>query len=152
VAGERRGHPSGRPVRGHRRQRAARRQVLEALYQSDLTGRQPTEVLREWAELGRAVGVRARELAEGVERDMAEIDRLLEENSEEWTVRRMAAVDRTILRLACHELLAGVPPAVAINEAVVAANELSTEDSGRFVNGLLGRIARILAEGRQSGS
>jgi N utilization substance protein B len=56
----------------------------------------------------------------------------------------MASVDRTILRVACHELRSGVPPAVAINEAVQAANELSTEDSGRFVNGVLGRIAREL--------
>jgi len=57
-------------------------------------------------------------------------------------VPRMAVVDRTILRVACYEMSAGVPPAVAINEAVEAANELSTEDSGRFINGVLGRIAR----------
>jgi N utilization substance protein B len=54
----------------------------------------------------------------------------------------MAVVDRTILRVACYELRTGVPTAVAINEAVDAAKRLSTEDSGRFINGVLGRIAR----------
>jgi N utilization substance protein B len=58
----------------------------------------------------------------------------------------MPSVDRTILRVACYELLhrPDVPPAVAIDEAVEAAKELSTEDSGRFVNGVLGAIAREL--------
>ena len=57
----------------------------------------------------------------------------------------MAAVDRAILRVACYELNEGtVPAAVAINEAVEAANELSTGDSGRFINGVLGRIARAI--------
>ncbi len=63
---------------------------------------------------------------------------------------RMAVVDRTILRVACEELRTGLPPAVAVNEAVEPARELSTEDSGRFVNGVLGRIARD-AEGVTSG-
>ena len=56
----------------------------------------------------------------------------------------MATVDRTILRVACHELRSGVPAPVAISEAVEAANQLSTEDSGRFVNGILGKIARTV--------
>ena len=56
---------------------------------------------------------------------------------------RLAAVDRAILRIAVVEMRTGIPPAVAINEAVEAARELSTEASGRFVNGVLGRIARV---------
>jgi N utilization substance protein B len=61
----------------------------------------------------------------------------------------MASLDRTILRVACFELLhrADVPPAVAIDEAVEAAKSLSTDASGRFVNGLLGRISRETAAG-----
>lgn len=149
MGGEHRGRPSERTTTRRRGRRGARRKALEALYQADLTGRYPTEVLREWSDLGHRIPAQAMALAEGVERNLVEIDRMLEETSEEWTVRRMAAVDRTILRLACHELLIGVPTAVAINEAVVAANELSTEDSGRFVNGLLGRIARMLEASRQ---
>ena len=73
---------------------------------------------------------------------MPDIDGLLAAHSEGWTVHRMAVVDRTILRVATFELRSGVPTAVAINEAVDAAKRLSTEDSGRFINGLLGRIAR----------
>jgi transcription antitermination protein NusB len=79
---------------------------------------------------------------EGVGATRPDIDRILGEHAEGWTVARMAVVDRTILRVACYELRAGLPAAVVINEAVELANELSTEDSGRFVNGVLGRIAR----------
>ncbi len=105
-------------------------------------GRPGSEVIREWREAGRPILPYAEELVAGVEADLARIDRQLGAASEGWTVARMAAVDRSILRVACHELRAGIPIAVAINEAVEAANELSTEDSGRFVNGVLGRLAR----------
>ena len=132
------------PGGGHRRRRAARRQALDVLYQADVMARRPSDVLAEWRTAGRAIQPYAEELVTGVERDLAEIDRLLSASSEGWTVARMATVDRTILRVACHELRAGVPPAIAINEAVQTANELSTDDSGRFVNGVLGRIARDL--------
>ncbi|HEV8420138.1 MAG TPA: transcription antitermination factor NusB, partial [Actinomycetota bacterium] len=81
-------------------------------------------------------------LVTGVERTMPEIDALLAAHSEGWTVHRMAMVDRTILRVACFELRSGIPTAVAINEAVDTAKQLSTDDSGRFINGVLGRIAR----------
>jgi transcription antitermination protein NusB len=78
---------------------------------------------------------------------MAEIDAKIGPSSEGWAVHRMPVIDRTILRVACYEMESGVPAAVAINEAVNAANELSTEDSGRFVNGVLGTIAREAADG-----
>jgi transcription antitermination protein NusB len=66
------------------------------------------------------------------------------QHAEGWTVPRMASVDRTLLRVACFEILyrEDVPAAVAVDEAVIAAKELSTEASGRFVNGVLGRIVR----------
>ena len=95
--------------------------------------------------MGRSVSAYAEYLITGVEEDLEEIDALLGASTEGWAVYRMAAVDRTILRVACHELRSGIPAAVAISEAVVAANELSTGDSGRFVNGILGRIARGFA-------
>lgn len=136
--------PSGeaRRSRGHAKRRAARRQAVDVLYQADVMGRAPSGVLGEWRGAGRDVQPYAEELVRGVELALPEIDALLGRYSEEWTVARMAAVDRTILRVACYELRAGLAPAVAISEAVQTANELSTEDSGRFVNGLLGRIAR----------
>lgn len=96
----------------------------------------------DWLKAGRAVPTYTEAVVTGVEHDLPVIDGLLAGHSEGWTVHRMAVVDRTILRVACYELRAGVPAAVAINEAVEAAKRLSTEDSGRFINGLLGRIAR----------
>ena len=127
---------------GYRRRRAARSKAIDILYQADLTERLPHEVMDEWRKAGRTVPTYTETLVRGVEEAQPEIDGLLAAHSEGWTVHRMAAVDRTILRVACHELRSGVPTAVAINEAVEAAKRLSTEDSGRFINGVLGRIAR----------
>ena len=125
----------------------ARRSAIDLLYQADVTGEGPTQVVEEWRRARRDVLPYAEEIVNGVESQRDEIDRTLALNSEEWAVHRMAAVDRAILRVACYELGAGVPPAVVINEAVEAAKELSTEDSGRFINGLLGKIARNLEGG-----
>ena len=129
--------------------RQARRVALDVLFQSDLSGRDPREVLVAWRAAGERVPRFAAELVEGVAAHLGEIDALLEAHAEGWPVHRMAAVDRAILRLACYELLhrPDVPVAAAIDEAVEAAKELSTEDSGRFVNGILGRIARELPRG-----
>ena len=82
-------------------------------------------------------------LVRGVERHGAELDELLREYSEHWAVERMPALDRAVLRLGCFELTheLDVPTAVVISEAVELAKQYSTENSGRFVNGLLARIA-----------
>jgi transcription antitermination protein NusB len=82
-------------------------------------------------------------LTRGVEEHHDEIDELLREYSEHWAVERMPAVDRAVLRLGCYELAhePDVPTAVVISEAVDLAKQYSTKDSGRFVNGLLARIA-----------
>ena len=116
--------------------------AVDILYQADVTNRPPKEVLADWQRAGRSIQPFTEEIVSGVEREQAEIDRMLGANAEGWTVHRMAVVDRTILRVACYELGSGTPAAVAVNEAVEAANELSTADSGRFINGVLGRIAR----------
>jgi transcription antitermination protein NusB len=128
--------------------RQARRQAVDILYQADVTGAAPLGVADEWEVAGRDVEPFARELVAGVAGHIAEIDELLARYAEDWTVERMAALDRTILRVATFELLyrPDVPPAAAIDEAVSAAKELSTEDSGRFVNGILGRVARERAK------
>ncbi len=130
------------------RRRTARRLAVDILYQADVTGRLPSAVLHEREALGTKVALFTREVVEGVERHLGEIDRLLGVYAEGWTVPRMAVVDRTLLRLAAYELLFrdDVPVAVAVNEAVEAAKQLSTEDSGRFVNGILGKLARERAE------
>ncbi|HSL10170.1 MAG TPA: transcription antitermination factor NusB [Actinomycetota bacterium] len=126
--------------------REARRAAIDVLYQSDVTGEDPIEVLDAWSAADREVPAFGRELVEGTADHLPDIDLLLEEHAEDWPVSRMAAVDRTILRVGIEELVFrdDVPDAVAINEAVEAANALSTEDSGRFVNGILGRIVREL--------
>jgi transcription antitermination protein NusB len=127
---------------GHRRRRAARRTAIDVLYQADIRGCSPSEALSEWRTAGRAVPDYAEEIVTGVEAKLADIDRDLGASAEDWTVPRMAAVDRAILRVACFEMRSGLPPAVAIDEAVTAANELSTAASGRFINGVLGRVGR----------
>ncbi|MFL5799102.1 MAG: transcription antitermination factor NusB [Actinomycetota bacterium] len=124
---------------------AERRRALDALYQADVMGVPPPQVLEEWrAATGEEVPAFTAELVRGVEDQGEDLDLIIGEAAEGWTIERMAVVDRTILRLACYELLYGreTPVAVAIAEAVEAANELSTDDSGRFVNGVLGKVAR----------
>ena len=88
----------------------------------------------------------AAELIEGVAAHGAAIDELLEEVAVDWSVVRMAPVDRAILRLAVFELAhrPQTPTAVVLNEAVELANLYSTESSGRFVNGVLATVARTV--------
>lgn len=127
--------------------RQARRRALDILYQADIIGRPLADVLEERRE-HEDIDPFTTELVLGVADRLSELDALIGEHAEEWTVHRMAVVDRNVLRLACYEMLwrEDVPVAVAIDEAVEAAKALSTEDSGRFVNGILGRIARERAE------
>ena len=130
--------------------RLARRQAVDLVYQADVTGRSTREVARDWNEAGVSLKPYAATLVRGLEVDGERIDRLVASAADAWTLPRMAVLDRTILRLACYEILSGVPPAVSINEAVDMAKELSTEESGRFVNGVLGRVARLF-EGESRG-
>jgi N utilization substance protein B len=125
------------------RRRQARRRAVDILYQADVMSRDPVGVLEERRSVGEKIPGFTEDLVRGTAAHLSELDRLLGEHAEGWTVQRMAAVDRTLLRVACYEILyQRESPAVAISEAVAAAKELSTEDSGRFVNGILGRIAR----------
>lgn len=115
-----------------------RRAAVVALYQADVTDR-PLEALIEPA--ARAF---TRELVEGTTRDREEIDALIERHSEGWPLSRIAPLERSILRVALHELLhrADVPDEVAIDEAVEAAKELCGTDAPGFVNGVLGAVHR----------
>ena len=84
------------------------------------------------------------ELVSGTCESLASIDETLSRLSKEWKVSRMAGIDRSILRLAVHELQSGsdVTPGIVINEAVELAKKFGTDDSGRFVNGVLGTLMR----------
>jgi transcription antitermination protein NusB len=82
-------------------------------------------------------------LSRGTQANLAQIDTVIARVAEHWTIERMAAVDRNILRMAIFELQhTATPVRVIINEAVELAKRYSTEDSGRFVNGLLGNAVR----------
>jgi len=126
--------------------RDARRLAVDILFQADVTATDGRSVMAEWDEAGEKIPPFAGRLVEGVSENLPELDRVIGAHAEGWRVQRMAALDRTILRVACYELLypGDVPVAVAIDEAVRAAKELSTEDSGRFVNGILGKVAAEL--------
>lgn len=127
----------------------ARKRALDMLFQADVRGERLSAVVH--AEAQRASGepdrmaswLYAREIVDGVDDHRDEIDELIATYAQGWTLERMPNIDRALLRLASWEILhnAEVPAAVAIDEAVELAKELSTEDSGRFVNGVLGRIA-----------
>jgi len=117
--------------------RAARRTALVLLYQWDVTGRELASLFEG------EIDEYARELAEAVIDRREELDRRITEASDEWPADRLGALERNILRLAILELDQGeVPLEVAINEAVALAKRYSSEDAGRLVNGILGRIVK----------
>jgi transcription antitermination protein NusB len=121
----------------------ARKRALDILFEAELRGLPVLELLSERQSLGETpVPEYAAELVRGVAAHQPEIDNLIAENSVDWTLERMPAVDRNVLRLGVYELLwaDGVPDGVAISEAVLLAQDLSTDASPTFVNGLLARI------------
>jgi len=123
------------------KRRGARKIALETLYEHDVSGRPWPEILDRHAQ--DASFAYAATLVQGVGEHEAEIDELITRYAEDWSLARMPPIDRTLLRLGVLELLfLDVPAAVTINEAVDLAKQYSTADSGRFVNGILGRIAR----------
>ncbi|MFD2416203.1 transcription antitermination factor NusB [Amycolatopsis pigmentata] len=134
-----RGGPLGR--------RALRRRAVEFLYEAAQRSADPVTLLAE--RVGSTdvepIGDYTIALVEGVAGHRERIDELLSEHAQGWTLDRMPPVDLAVLRVGVYELLwaADVPDPVAIDEAVGLAKELSTDDSPRFVNGVLGRIGTI---------
>lgn len=123
----------------------ARKRAVDVLYEADLRSIAPTTTLAERVALADPpLNQFTVELVEGVQANKDRIDEILTEYAEGWTVARMPDVDRAVLRLALYELLwrDDVPDAVVIDEAVELAKTLSTDESPRFVNGVLGRVLR----------
>ena len=128
----------------------SRKRALDILFGADVRDQPIAAMLDE--EAGRAAAQPqresswpyARELVEGVEANLTAIDAAIVEHAQGWTLDRMPALDRAIARLATWEILFNdeVPAAVAIDEAVELAKEFSTDESGAFVHGVLGRISR----------
>ena len=123
--------------------------ALQALYQADLTGEECLDgiesTLRDDGHPPEVVDY-AFALARGVRSHLAEIDAFLAAAAQHWSIHRMAAIDRNVLRLGIEEFLRhpDVPPRVVINEAIEMAKRFSTASSGAFVNGVLDRVRRDL--------
>ncbi|WP_131770817.1 MULTISPECIES: transcription antitermination factor NusB [Protofrankia] len=121
----------------------ARKRALDILYEADLRGSSFTETLAQrLAQSDPPVPEYTVTLVEGVAERLADIDEMLSDYAEEWTLERMPPVDRNILRIGALELLwrEDIPDGVAIDEAVALAGLVSTERSPVFVNGLLARL------------
>jgi transcription antitermination protein NusB len=121
----------------------ARKRALDILFEAELRGVPVLDLLDERIALASPpVSAYAAEIVRGVTAHQPGIDELIAKYAEGWTLDRMPAVDRNVLRIGVYELLwaPGVPDGVAISEAVLLARDLSTSSSPTFVNGLLARL------------
>ena len=128
----------------------ARKQALDLLYETDIRGTSLVETLvaRDIPAKGpdaRPIREYTRELVNGVSDNRRKIDELITTYAQGWDMDRLPAVDRNILRLGIYESLwsSSVPTSVAIDEALDLAKELSSDDSAKYIHGVLGRIASI---------
>jgi transcription antitermination protein NusB len=135
---------------GGRGRRAARERALELLYEAEAKDVPPAELV---AGLPLRPDRYAEEIVVGVGADGARIDAVLSRTAKGWRLERMPAIDRSVLRMAAWELAhrRDVPTAVVISEAVELAKQYSTDDSGRFVNGVLSRVAEELRAEPEAG-
>jgi len=125
--------------------RESRKCAIHVLYTMDISGLGKDEVEQSfWSSqvINKKVVAFAKELIDGTAANLDEINRRLKEIAKNWELERMTSVDRAILRLASYELLfmPQTPPNVIINEAIELAKEFSTENSGKFVNGILDKM------------
>ena len=124
----------------------ARKRALDVLFEAEVRGVPVLDLLAERITLGDPpVSEYAADLVRGVAANRDRIDSLIAEHAEGWTLDRMPAVDRNVLRIGVYELLwaADIPEAVAMSEAVALAHDLSTDASPAFVNGILARLAAL---------
>jgi N utilization substance protein B len=150
--------------------RRSRQRALKILFQADLRGQDPRDALASImgdpratsllddvdADEGERDEIRvddyAARLVEGVAVHRPDLDRLIEKFARRWTVARMPVVDRNVLRLGAYELLhEDLSPAVVIDEALELAKDLSTDNSARFVNGVLESVRRWHADSSRAG-
>ncbi|SDD36432.1 transcription antitermination factor NusB [Sporomusa acidovorans] len=130
--------------------RKAREMAVQALFQLDFNSGVTSEealnsVLNEREDTNETTRLYAKSLVEGTQKNLEAIDEYISELSREWKIDRMAGVDRNIARMAIYEMKYSqekLQPGVAINEAVELAKTFGTEDSSRFINGILGSIVK----------
>ncbi|GAW94168.1 transcription antitermination factor NusB [Calderihabitans maritimus] len=133
--------------------RVAREKALQILFQIDVGRANPefaTEYILEESTLEEQDAAFTRQVVKGTLENISTIDELIESHSQDWDLARLANVDRNILRLGVYELLYrdDIPPSVSINEAVELAKIFGTEESSKFVNGILDAIKHRVAENR----
>ena len=119
--------------------RTSRKNAFIVLYQSDVTGRPAEDILNRWRSYRGEVDVYMAGLVRGVEEHEEDLDARIGDAAVGWTVERMSAIDRNILRLALYEMLyvEDVPPEVAVNEGMELAKGFSSEEAPQFVGGVL---------------
>jgi N utilization substance protein B len=123
----------------------ARKRALDVLYAADMRGETGVEAFARVSAEGEApVNAYTETLVRGVSEHAARIDEVIGQYAEGWTLARMPAVDRNVLRIGVYEILFAddVPDPVAVSEALALVQELSTDESPAFVNGVLGAIVR----------
>jgi len=129
-----------------RKRTKAREIALKILYQSEITRREIKLVMQNFFDMMEAVDKNVEEfshrIALGVEEHLEEIDQVITKHATNWQLKRMAIIDRNILRLGVYELLFApdIPPKVTINEAVELAKKYGDIESSKFVNGILDKI------------
>ncbi|MFC7402255.1 transcription antitermination factor NusB [Citricoccus sp. GCM10030269] len=124
----------------------ARRRALDILFEAEQRATTPDEgISHRRTSTEQVINPYTVEIIHGVMAEQERIDEILSSYAQGWTLERMPAVDRSILRIGAWELLFNedIPDGVAVAEAVTMAKELSTEDSPDFINGLLGRIQQL---------
>lgn len=134
----------------------ARKRAVDLLFEAearDIDPAQLTEQRKRMAETDAAiapVNPYTAEVVDGIADNLDRIDRVIEDHLQDWTLDRLPAVDRAILRVAVWELLHDdeVPPVVAVDQAVELAKQLSTDDSPGFVNGVLGQVVLVAPQVR----
>jgi len=127
------------------RRRKSRESALQVLYQLNITKQDATTALTRYQEHFLSHGEAddfVKRLVVGVLEYFPQLDRLIEQYSENWRLDRINMIDRNILRIALYELLycEEIPPKVTINEAIDLGKRFGSEDSGSFINGILDRI------------
>ena len=135
-----------------RKRTQARQLALQILYQIDITHDDPSASLDNFwkaqtQEIDPTIKQFTLELVRGIQKHHQIIDRKIAEYAQNWELKRMAVVDRNILRQACFEILyrPDIPPKVAINEAIELAKRFSGIEAGKFVNGILDKIRQDVA-------
>lgn len=131
--------------------RQARERALQVLFQVDLGGAAPAAAFAQMdEEFGKLNGSQdfAENLVNGAIEHLAFVDRVIADVSKDWSINRMASVDRNIMRLALYEVFFcdDIPNNVAVNEAVELGKIFGGDDSGKFINGILGKVIENIAD------